>query len=291
MKKIILSILCIILTTGMVFAAKYKVNSSGTVKTNTGTNVSNPNLYSVYTPSNYNAQTNTATVQIIDLVMDYSGSMSNWIAQAKRTMSAIISQIPPTTLVGLRVFGQDTISTMAEAKLGTIEKIEQKNGKIKVSTKSNPVGNTTGYCAATSSLVGLTAANANALVAGMNSAKIGGSTPMVYGLDRAVNVDFSGLDKTTPKKLILISDGGENCGGDPCAFAKRLMAQRTDVHIDVILVGSSSNKLSCLASTTGGSMYKVNDISKFSTVLTQSMQSAPTVQTQNPQQQYEFYKD
>ncbi len=292
MKKFISFVLVsTLLTSGIAFAAKYKVNSSGTVKSK-GT-VVNQNLYNVYSTQNYDAKTNTAQIQIIELVMDYSGSMANWIIQAKRTMNYVISQIPNTTKVGLRVFGQgDYIAQKAQQ--GKVHEIKKVKGKYKavISTANNATGNNTGACSATAQLVALTQANSNALINGMNSAKIGGSTPMVYGLDRAVVEDLT-IDRTTPKKIILITDGGENCGGDPCAFARQLMQTRTDIHIDVILVDSGSNKLSCLSTITGGNMYKVNNLSNFSTVLTQSMQSQPheVVQPQQQGQQYEFYKD
>ena len=85
---------------------------------------------------------------------------------------------------------------------------------------------------------------------------------MVYALDRAAFQDFANLDTTTPKKIVLITDGGENCGGDPCAFAKNLMKKRSDIHIDVVLVSSNSKYLSGLSSTTGGHFYNVNKYTK-----------------------------
>lgn len=300
-KYILLSIICTFLVSGVAFGAKYKVNTSGSVKTNSGTVVKQPqmqtqNPYSIYTPTSYNATTQTSQIQYIDLVMDYSGSMSRWIEQAKRTMSSIIAQIPSTTKVGLRVFGQDNSGLNTAPQMGTVTGTKKVNGKIQVIAKSNRPNNSFNGCTATSKMVALSQANASSLIAGMNLAQIGGSTPMVYGMQQAVAEDFAGYDRTSPKKLILVTDGGENCGGDPCKFARDLMKQRSDIHIDVILVDSGSNKLSCLASTTGGHMYKVNDISKFSTVLTQSMQAQPTTSTTTKtttpkQQQYEYYKD
>jgi hypothetical protein len=68
------------------------------------------------------------------------------------------------------------------------------------------------------------------------------------------------------------------------------MGQRRDVHIDVVLVTGYFSKLSCLADTTGGKTYRVNDLSQFSTVLTNSMTSEPT-QVNNSNQKYEFYGD
>ena len=70
--------------------------------------------------------------------------------------------------------------------------------------------------------------------------------------------------------------------------SKKLMSQRNDVHIDVVLVSGWFSKLSCLADTTGGKMYRVNNLSSFSTVLTESMTTPPkevSIQTQN----YEYY--
>ncbi|MBQ3047659.1 MAG: hypothetical protein IJD48_01435, partial [Clostridia bacterium] len=123
---------------------------------------------------------------------------------------------------------------------------------------------------------------------GMNSVDIGGATPLVYALERTVNQDFVGLDRVYPKKIVLITDGGENCGGDPCEFAKKLMQQRNDVHIDVVLVSGFFSKLSCLADITGGKMYRVNNFSKLSNVLVESMTSAPE-KVDVPVQEYEFY--
>lgn len=211
-KYILLSIICIFLVSGVAFGAKYKVNTSGSVKTNSGTVVKQPqmqtqNSYSVYTPTSYNATTQTSQIQYIDLVMDYSGSMSRWIEQAKRTMSSIIAQIPSTTKVGLRVFGQDNSSLNTAPQMGTVTGTKKVNGKIQVIAKSNRQNNSFNGCTATSKMVALSQANASSLIAGMNLAQIGGSTPMVYGMQQAVAEDFAGYDRTSPKKLILVTDG------------------------------------------------------------------------------------
>ena len=96
---------------------------------------------------------------------------------------------------------------------------------------------------------------------------------------------------TDDKKIILITDGGENCGGNPCAFARNLMKKRNDIHIDVVLASSSSNALTCLASTTGGHLYHVNNLSDFTTTMTKSMQSEPATLNEIKKQNYEFISD
>jgi len=296
MKKFIILLLIIIIAAGSAFAAKYKVNTSGVVKNNgkvVSPTVNTTNPYKVYNASNYVSSNTVNSTQVgtIELVMDYSGSMSNWITQAKQAMSQIIAQIPSTTKVGFRAFGHDSFGSNPNnnATLATVKKIVKQNGKYKVTTQTNTIiGSTSGFCAATAQVAPIMSANSNNILNGMNSISVGGATPLVYALDRAVNQDFAGLDRSYAKKIVLITDGGENCGGDPCAFAKNLMSQRKDVHIDVVLVSGWFSKLSCLADTTGGKLYKVNNLSNFSTVLTESMTTAPTqvpVQTQ----QYEYY--
>ena len=306
MKKISIFALALLLTIGGVFAASYKVNTSGVVKSSAGQVISSPsttvnqNYYNNFTAQNYinTNQVNSLPVSIIEIVMDYSGSMSNWIGVAKRSMASIVAQIPPTTNVGFRVFGYD-LDGNNPAFSNTVQQVKKivkkKNGKFSVVTEAGTIGSTTGVCAATRQVTSVSAANSAALLAGMNSVNIGGATPMVYALDRTVYQDFAGFDMVTPKKIVLITDGGENCGGDPCAFARQLMQKRSDIHIDVVLVSSNSRHLTCLSSTTGGHFYNINNLSDFSTVMTQSMQSAPNTQNipqpQPPQQNYEFIKE
>jgi len=299
MKKPVIFILATaILTTSAVYAAKYKVNTSGVVKTQSGQIISQPsntvnqNYYNNYSAESYvsNNQVNAVQTGIVNIVMDYSGSMYNWINVAKRSMSMIISQIPASTQIGFRVFGHDRNGTNPTSlnTVKQVKKVVKQNGKYKVVTGTDKcLGTTSGVCSATQQVTPIASANINNILAGMNSVDLGGATPLVYALDRAVYQDFAYLDKTTPKKIVLITDGGENCGGDPCAFAKQLMRNRGDVHIDVVLVSSSSRALACLSNTTGGKFYTVKNLSDFTNTMTQSIQSVPEATTQ-PAQNYEY---
>ena len=66
------------------------------------------------------------------------------------------------------------------------------------------------------------------------------------------------------------------------------MKKRSDVHIDVVLASSSSTALTCLASTTGGHFYNVNNLADFTNTMTESMQAEPTKKPVQQQQNYEF---
>ena len=342
MKKSLALLLALMMTAGgIVLAAKYTVNTSGTVKNQAGKVITSPansvnqnyynsiqsnstqynnvqpvngmqyvqnnvqqynniqpnnaqtvinNYFNNYQAENYVAsnQVNSISVGIVEFVMDYSGSMSNWIEVAKRSMVAILAQIPSNTKIGFRVFGHDFNGNNPNGTIREVKKIIKKGNKLKVVTEKGCLGSTSGACAATQLVAPIMNVNTNSLLSGMNSVNLGGATPLVYALDRAANQDLAVFDTTSPKKIVLITDGGENCGGDPCAFARKLMQKRSDIHIDVVLVSSNSKALACLSNTTGGHLYNVNNLADFSTVINNSIQSVPTIQSQVSSQQYEY---
>lgn len=298
--KYLIGALCVVaFTTICAWGAKYKVNTSGTVKTQSGQIVSSPansvnqNYYNNFQANDYvnSSQVNAIQASTVEIVMDYSGSMANWINVAKRSMSAIVGQISSNVMLGFRVFGHDYNGKNSyTSNVQEVKKIVKKGNKFSVITERSAVGKISGACGATQQVTPIASANASNLINGMNSVDIGGATPLVYALDRTVNQDFKNLNNLTTKKIVLITDGGENCGGDPCAFARKLMQKRSDIHIDVVLVSSSSRSLTCLSSLTGGHFYTVDNLSDFSNVITNSIQTAP-VEVQQNQQNYEYVGD
>ena len=305
MKKILVTLCLISICSTAALGAKYKVNTSGQITTPSGNVQNNSNIlkpmpvsdvYSNYYHQTYiqNNQVNANPVGTIDIVMDYSGSMTYWIEVAKRSMTAIVSQLPQSTKVGFRVFGHDGGNNPYSPVLNKVKCVtKNKKGKYVVATQTESyLGNISGSCSATSQIVPVTPYNALNLLNGMNSVKVGGSTPLTLALEQAVNTDFGKMDNTTPKKIVLITDGGENCGGDPCAFARKLVTQRSDITIDVVLVSSNSKELLCLANLTGGKFYNTDDVSSFTRVLKETVNSAPTNPNTPPEseqtQEYEF---
>lgn len=285
------------------FAAKYKVNTGGKVKDNRGKtqnssllNTQN-NFYTNYSSQNYvnSKQVQKNGVSTIDIVMDYSGSMYYWINEAKKSMTAIVSQLPAGTSVGFRVFGHDGGNNPYSPIVAKVKSITKKsNGGYKVSAATpDYLGNTGGSCSATEQIVKVAQNDSATLLNGMNSVDMGGSTPLTLALKQSVDVDFANMPQTFRKKIILITDGGENCGGDPCAYAKLLVKQRKDITVDVVLVSSSSKSLKCLADTTGGRFYTTDDLSSFASSLYSSMTDQGNVtnnipQQPQPQQHYEY---
>lgn len=254
LKKALIGILSISLVSGAVF----------------NTVAAKPN-YTVYKPAPYvqNSVVSQSKSDVIELVMDYSGSMSSWINLAQNTMQSILPQIPSTTRVGLRVFGQNM---PVQSKTINSNNLLVNIGEVLIGSIGSFSVNS---CQATEQIVPLSSVNPSSLVSAMKTAAIGGSTPLTLALEKTVYSDFAGLDINTKKKIILISDGAENCGGNACSFVRNLAATRKDIQIDVILVGSSSNRLKCLSDATGGKFYNVGSNQDFNNALGVTFETYP----------------
>lgn len=291
MKKIIYLIFLFFIFSGFCFAKTYKIKSSGKVIYPTNSNIQTQNI--LYNNYNYQNYTNSNIVNqngayIIEIVMDFSGSMAGAIEIAKNTMSSVVSQIPGSVQLGLRVFGYDYDSDEKKiAKVQNVVKTIDKKGKVVYKLSTGKHKNNSGACSATKQVTPIKKANAQSLINGMNSIDLGGSTPLVLALEETVSVDFASFSRDSQKKIILITDGGENCGGNPCSFAKTLMSQRDDISVDVVLVGSNTRELKCLAQKTNGKIYKLSDVSQLPKALTTSING---VEEDNNQQKYEFIK-
>ena len=303
MKRIIILTAVMVIFAGVCFSATYSIkkNSSGSTTIKTPTQTTTTNIYNNYSAGQYvqNNTVNSTYAGIIDIVMDFSGSMSGVVDVANRTMANVVAQIPTNTQIGLRVFGQGGSNSKELAKVQNVQKSTNNEGKTVYKLQIGKHTSNTDSCKATKLVTPIAQANANALISGINSVELGGATPMVYALEQAAYTDLSRYSRDVPKKIILVTDGGENCGGDPCAFAQTLMSQRRDIQIDVVLVSSSSKRLNCLAATTGGQMYNLSNIYQFSNVMTNSINNIPQGaeipqpidQNQNNSGQgYEFYK-
>lgn len=255
------------------------------------------NDYNVYNPNEYtNEQTQSGINRggIIEFVMDYSCSMTTKIEATKAVVRRLYPRIPVGTKIGLRVFGQggDAYNQTDEASLASVY-----NTILDLSGKSYRKINKANYanygiytscigdtnCGGTLQLLPVRKLyNQNTFSQAMDKYDTGGSTPLVYGLYLAIMQDLAKFPASSKKKIILLTDGDESCGGDPCAFIRRLVTQRSDIIIDVIMFGD--NNFKCLAEETGGRYYSMgssyynNRLEKaFEAVVFDSIKNTPQV--------------
>jgi Mg-chelatase subunit ChlD len=170
---------------------------------------------------------------VTELILDASGSMKQKLGQrtklyqAKRVMRAFMTQAQNDNMVlGLRVYG-----------------LQEKN------------------CKDSKLVYGFGEKGADAVDAAMEeiNPKGYGKTPLEFSLRAAADDLKKHPDK--PKRIILVTDGMDTCGGNPCKIAKELK-QKYDIRIYVVgyaLDPGEREQLKCLGGD-GGGMWDANDI-------------------------------
>jgi Ca-activated chloride channel family protein len=178
---------------------------------------------------------------ITELILDASGSMKQKIQsrtklfQAKRVLRAFMTEAHQDNMVlGLRVYGlheNNCKDTQMVMKFGD-------KGADAIHTAMQEV-NPKGY----------------------------GKTPLALSLQEAAK-DLRSLkpeDAKKPKRIIVVTDGIDTCGGDPCKVAK-LLAENHDLRIFVVgytLSTEDREKLKCMANLTGGQYWDANDLNSL----------------------------
>lgn len=189
--------------------------------------------YKVYDPQKYNADLSSDVNERILFIVDYSNSMNETINGVKKidlalkSISRILSKVPDKTWIGLRVYGHRS--------------------------SFNPITS----CTASDMVVPIGPKNQMKIESSLYQMKPIGWTPITYSLKEAVRSDFTGFENK--KRIILLTDGGENCDESPCEYAVNLMKIRDDISIDVIAFDlddkEAKDQLICTALVTSGKFY------------------------------------
>ena len=183
---------------------------------------------------------NTETTNI-EIVIDCSQSMKEGLGgmlskaepkmeAAKRVLEETMATIPPDVNVGLRVFGQ--------------------------SFNNDPFLD----CQQTALLVPIGTHNRRAMVERIRQIRPFGLTPLTYAIREAA----SDLEQMGGRKqIILISDGAETCGQDPCRLVHMLTERGFNMKIDIVGLGLRGDReaklqLNCIANQSGGKFYDSN---------------------------------
>lgn len=187
--------------------------------------------YGVYSPKNYSY--NSSDGERLLFIIDLSNSMNETLENSSKyqlmldVMKRILPQIPPTTQVGLRIYGHRMGFTPFEA--------------CRATTLSNPI----------------MANNSANIEKSLQKHKPRGMTPITFSLKQAIKYDFMGFGGK--KHIILLTDGGENCDESPCKYVMELIKIRRDVQIDVIAFNIKDDddlkQLQCTALVTSGKFY------------------------------------
>lgn len=102
------------------------------------------------------------------------------------------------------------------------------------------------------------ASQRGALVAEINGLTPKQGTPLADAIRRAGNI----ASDTAESVIVIVSDGGDSCGGDPCAAARSIKASKPGVTINVIDLADTPRErqvLQCIAGAGGGRLLSPGD--------------------------------
>lgn len=193
-------------------------------------------------------------------ILDGSGSM--WgqidgiakIQTAKETLGTLLKDLPPDSKLGLMVYGHRSE--------GDCKDVEVVSG----------IGET----------------DAATLTAKINAISPQGKTPISFSLESALPVFESFKGKNN--HIILISDGIETCGGDPCASSKMLADAGINVKVHVVgfdVTGDAKKQLQCIADNGGGKYFDASSADAFKEAVEELKQVAEA--TPEPVKEPELY--
>ncbi len=179
------------------------------------------------------------------LVLDASGSM--WgriggepkIVIAREVLSELVEQLPAESTVGLVAYGH-----RREGDCGDIETVAP-----------------------------LEALDRGRLTAAVEALNPKGKTPITAALEQAVGL-VRGQDRAAT--VILVSDGLETCGGDPCVAVRDARDAGVDLVTHVVGFGIEEgdvSQLECVAQAGGGLYFPVEDAGGLAAALEQAVEA------------------
>jgi len=211
-----------------------------------------PSVYSFNNPNvNFLSERDANRIQSFSdeeilIILDFSSSMIKKLNNKSRATHAVyaihevLDTLNENSKIGLRVFGPDEQS-LHEYASGINSRGDCRATKLAVPISGNNIGNLRRKLS--------------------EYTRPFGETPIAYSLMLAIQNDFN--NPSSLKHIVLITDGGEGCGGNPCKLIADVMSQRNDIKIDVIAIAGDENNsfmgLSCLSNATGGDFIVVHN--------------------------------
>lgn len=196
----------------------------------------------------------------VELILDLSGSMAADIGggetrmeAAKRVMNDVIAALPEREgiNVGFRIYGHEGNNTEAQRDVS---------------------------CQSSELVVPIEGVNKDALREQVDAAQPIGWTPISLSLERAGG-DFQAGENIS-NNIVLVTDGEETCGGDPCAVAGSL--QQGDLAVTSHVIGFALNDqqaqtVSCIAEQGAGLNLRAANARELSEALFTVLQEIQVV--------------
>ncbi len=193
----------------------------------------------------------SAKVVNVELILDSSGSMAEQLESgqtridaAKEVLTDMIDQLPERdgVNVGFRVYGHKGNNTEAGKSVS---------------------------CQSTEQKVPIDGVDKVALQAEVDAYEPVGWTPLSLSL-RESEEDFPDANENTVNAVVLVTDGLETCGGDPCSASRQIKTGDAAITTHVIgfaLDETEQANLQCIVDESGGLLLGAGDAGELSDAL------------------------
>jgi Mg-chelatase subunit ChlD len=200
----------------------------------------------------------------LELILDASGSMAEEIEPdvaridaAKSVLDEVIDSLPqsPNVNVGFRVYGHQGSNTEAGRALS---------------------------CRSTELKVPIQGVDIDALRAEVEAYEPVGWTPLALSLSSSAD-DFPLAADGIVNAVVLVTDGLETCGGDPCVASSQIKNGPSGITTHVIgfaLAPEEQSNLQCIVDASGGLLLGAGNATELSAALFEVLQELEVVQTE-----------
>lgn len=200
------------------------------------------------------------------IVIDASGSMRLPASASLSEVQGLLSQLGPLGMLGGAIFGQVAggPTRLEAAKRGVNSVVSSMPNDVDVglvTLQRCPSANNEGF---------FSGAERGRLYSRVNALSPMQGTPLAQGIMQAGQM-VDGVK--APAVMVVISDGDDSCGGDPCAAARALKQSKPLLKINVVDI-LGNGVLSCVAHATGGQVLKPGDGVAFEKAIKQAAQDA-----------------
>ncbi len=202
------------------------------------------------------------------IVLDASGSMRLPASASLSQIQGMLSQLGPLGALGALIVGQAAggggPSRLEAAKRGVNSVVRSMPDDVDVglvTLQRCPMATNEGF---------FSGAERGRLYARVDALTPMQGTPLAQGILQAGEM-VDGVK--APAVMVVISDGDDSCGGNPCAAAERLKAEKPLLKINVVdILGNGAG--SCVATATGGRVLKPGDGLAFEKTIKEAAQDA-----------------
>jgi hypothetical protein len=200
------------------------------------------------------------------IVLDASGSMRLPADASVAEIQKGLSQLGPLGALGAAIIGEASggPSRLEAAKRGVNSVVGSMPDDVDVGLV------TLQRCPGATSEGFFGGSERGRLYARVNGLRPMQGTPLAEGILQAGGM-VDGVK--APAIMVVVSDGDDSCGGNPCAAARQLKAQKPLLKINVVdILGNGAG--GCMARETGGQILKPGDGLAFEKTIEQAAQDA-----------------